>query len=85
MAVEALEVLNGTVKMGEGYTVNIEHRPIIAGVVLDVYDGVEAVLRIGGMNIIEFAWNDYTRAIFDGIDTVEPIELLEALNRFQII
>lgn len=82
--VKQLVVRQGVIE-ADGRKVTIEHHPIIAGVELDVYDGVEAVLRIGGMNIIKFVWNDCTRAIFDEIDTCEPIELLEALHRFQIV
>ncbi|MDN4608628.1 hypothetical protein [Sporosarcina highlanderae] len=58
---------------------------IIPNVELIVYEAAnEAVLRINDADVIEFRWNSEAVAMFAGIDTVEPIELLEMLARLDL-
>ena len=77
-------VVVAKINMENGFIVPIEHIEIIEGVMVAVIDRREAILRIGDVDAVVFAWNDFTQAMIEGIDTVEPIELLEALYRFQI-
>lgn len=63
-----------------GWSVNVQTTQIIEGVEVIVYDGREAVLRINGVNTIEFKWSDEAATLFANIDVCEPVELLACLT-----
>lgn len=65
----------------EGWMIS---RTIITGVSLTIFPHGEATLNINEREVIRFMWTKEAEAMFDEIDTAEPIELLELLHRFQI-
>ena len=80
-AVEQLEERTVT-EIYEDWSVTYRIIPIIAGVEVNVYDdSKQAVLVINGATEIEFAWTVEAAAMFENVDTAEPIELLELLAR----
>lgn len=80
-AIEVLEEQTVT-EVFEDWTVTYRVIPIIDGVKLHVFDADnEAVLIFNELTDIEFRWSLEAANMFDNIDTVEPIELLELVSR----
>lgn len=70
------------IEIEPGFNYEVVRTEIFVGVHLEVYKqlgyGDEATLHIGD-NEVHFAWTEEAAALFEGLDTCEPIELLAIL------
>ncbi|RUL51114.1 hypothetical protein [Lysinibacillus antri] len=66
----------------EGYVIEVFTVAITKEIRLKVYDNEDATLILGRSEI-NFDWTEDAKAIFDSIDTCEPIELLTALSQLK--
>lgn len=60
-------------------------KSIIVGVGVTIFPHGEAVLSINERNILRFKWTPEAEKMFEDIDVVEPIELLEMLQRLDLM
>lgn len=69
------------IEIETGWVVELTTSHITDGVTLKVYDSGEGVLVVGTAEI-EFTWDDEAAAMFDNIDSINAVELLEIIVRY---